>query len=165
MRFGWQMIKNFGNISLMKILLLAVLAVLAVSCAPSERLVSEIPRFAGVYARITIEGTDSITLFTQMTLSMREKASSHGFVFRAYNTGSTSVNALWFRIAGQQAQSYFRADEVRDNDKKNRVVLTLLTDPNPPPLPEIFNDSLVLLLSDLSDRLNLPPTRFKVELK
>ncbi len=149
----------------MKFFLLAFLATIAVSCSPSARIVSEIPSYAGVYARITIEGADSIESLTQITISMREKAAGHGFVFRAYNSGSTSVNALWIRVAGQQAQTYFRADEIRDNDKKNRVVFTLLTDPNPPPLKEVFNDSLGALLSDLADRLKLPLNKFKVELR
>ncbi len=141
------------------------LAFLAVSCTPNERIVSEIPSYAGIYARITIEGADSIESLTQITVSMREKAAGHGFIFRAYNSGSTSVNALWIRVAGQQAQTYFRADEIRENDKKNRVVFTLLTDPSPPPLKEVFNDSLGSLLSDLADRLKLPLSQFKVELR
>ncbi len=144
---------------------LGLLFAFLVSCAPSQRVVSEIPSFAGVYAKITLVGVDSIDTFTQMTISMRERATAHGFVFRAYNTGSTSISALWLRIVGQQAQTYFRADEIRDNDKKNRVIITVLTDPSPPPLQDIFNESLGLFLNDLADRLKIPTKNIKVELR
>ncbi|MFN3267041.1 MAG: hypothetical protein ACK41E_09405 [Deinococcales bacterium] len=143
----------------------AMLALLFVACAPSERVVSEIPSYVSVYATITLEGVDSLDTFTQMTISMREKAANHGFIFRAYNTSSTSISALWIKVAGQSAQTYFRADEIKENDKKNRVVLTLLTDPNPPPLVDTFNRSLGDMLTDLADRLKLPYNKIKIQLK
>jgi hypothetical protein len=144
---------------------LALMVLLMVSCAPSERVVSEIPSYAGVYGKITLNGVDSLDTFTQMTISMREKAANHGFVFRAYNTGSTSINALWIKIAGQSAQAYFRADDIRDNDKKNRVVITILTDPSPPPLRDVFNKSLSDMLTDVADRLKLSYNKITIELK
>jgi hypothetical protein len=144
---------------------LALMVLLMVSCAPSERIVSEIPSYAGVYGKVTLTGVDSLDTFTQMTLSMREKAASHGFIFRAFNTGSTSINALWIRVAGQSAQTYFRADDIRENDKKNRVVITLLTDPSPPPLRVDFNKSLSDMLTDVADRLKLPYKNINIELK
>jgi hypothetical protein len=144
---------------------LAFLMLAIVSCAPSERIVSEIPSFAGVYGKITINGVDSLDTFTQMTISMREKAASHGFIFRAYNSGSTSINALWIKVAGQSAQSYFRADDIRDNDNKNRVVITILTDPSPPPLRAAFNKSLSDMLVDVADRLKLAYNKISIELK
>jgi hypothetical protein len=144
---------------------LAFLVLVFVACAPSERIVSEIPSYAGVYGKITLNGVDSLDTFTQMTISMREKAASHGFIFRAYNSGSTSINALWIKVAGQTAQSYFRADEIRDNDKKNRVVITILTDPSPPPLREVFNQSLSDMLTDVADRLKLAYKNITIEPK
>jgi hypothetical protein len=147
----------------MKLILMALLALFVVSCAPSQIATSEIPKFATPYVRITFEGTDSLELFTQMTLTMREKSATHGFIFRSYNTGSTSVNALWLKIAGQSAETYFRADNIRENDQKERVSMTLLTDPSPPPLINVFNQSLVVLLDDLSGRLKIPSNKIKIE--
>jgi hypothetical protein len=144
---------------------LAFLVLVFVACAPSERVVSEIPSYAGVYGKITLNGVDSLDTFTQMTISMREKAANHGFLFRAYNSGSTSINALWIKVAGQSAETYFRADEIRDNDKKNRVVITILTDPSPPPLREVFNKSLSDMLTDVADRLKLAYNKITIELK
>ncbi len=149
----------------MKFILILALAVFLGSCTPTDRIVTEIPSYAGVYARVTIEGADSIEVLTQLAISTREKSANHGFVFRAFNQSSTSINALWIKIGGQSAQTYFRADEIRINDPKNRVVMSVLSDPNPPPLTNIFNQSLRVLLEDLADRLKLPLSQFKVELK
>jgi hypothetical protein len=147
----------------MKKLHIALIGLTLISCNPSQRIVSEIPSYAGAYAKITIEGTDSLESLTQMTISMKEKSANHGFIFRAFNTGSTSINALWIKIAGQSAQTYFRADDIRENDKKNRVVITLLSDPNPPPINNIFDKSIVVLVEDLQDRLKLPSNKIKIE--
>ncbi len=149
----------------MKFLSLFLLLFVFVACAPEQRRTNEIPSFAGVYGKITIEGVDSLDFLTQTTISMRERAAAHGFIFRAFNDSSTAINALWLKIAGQSAETYFRADEIRENDKINRVVVTVLTDPSPPPLRDNFNNSLRDLLIDVADRLKLPLNNIKVELK
>ncbi len=147
----------------MKRYLIAFIGMILISCTSSQRIVTEIPSYAGAYARITLEGTDSFETLTQMTISMREKSAGHGFIFRALNSGGTAVNALWIKIAGQSAQTYFRADNIRENDKKKIVVITVLSDPNPPPVFNIFDQSIVELVQDLQDRLKLPGNKIKIE--
>ena len=147
----------------MKKLLIALIGMTLISCTPSERIVSEIPSFAGAYARITLDGTDSLESLTQMSISMREKSASHGFIFRALNSSGTAVNALWIKVAGQSAQTYFRAENIRENDKKKIVIITVLSDPNPPPLPNVFSQSIVTIVEDLQDRLKLPKANIKIE--
>ena len=147
----------------MKRFLIALIGLTLISCAPSERIVSEIPSYAGVYARITLEGTDALEALTQLSISMREKSANHGFIFRALNSSGTAVNALWIKIAGQTAQTYFRSENIRENDQKKIVVITVLSDPNPPPLTNIFNQSIVTMVEDLQDRLRIPSNKIKIE--
>ncbi len=154
---------HLGKLATMKKLLIALVGITLISCTPTERIVSEIPSYAGAYARITLNGTDSLETLTQLSVSMREKSANHGFIFRALNSGGTAVNALWIKVAGQSAQTYFRADNIRDNDQKKIVVITVLSDPNPPPLTNVFNQSVVSLVEDLQDRLRLPTNKIKIE--
>jgi hypothetical protein len=147
----------------MKRFFIALLGLTLIACAPSPRVTNEIPSFAGAYAQITLEGTDALETLTQMTISMREKSANHGFVFRAFNSSSTAINALWLKIAGQSAETYFRADNIRENDQKKRVIITLLSSPNPPSSIGVFNQSIVILLEDLQDRLKIPSNKIKIE--
>jgi uncharacterized lipoprotein YmbA len=137
---------------------------LLVACAPDGKTPTyEVPLQASEFAAITFEGVGSIDVLAQMSVAMNETNS--GFIFKGYNQYSTAINAFWSKVAGQSAQVYFVANDVNTNDRQNRTVLSVVTDPGPPPLVETFKVSLRDLLLSTIERLKLDPKQVKVVLK
>jgi hypothetical protein len=137
---------------------------LLVACAPDGKAPTyEVPLEAREFASITFEGVGSIDVLAQMSVAMNETNS--GFIFKGYNQFSTSINAFWSKVAGQNAQAYFVANDVNTNDRQGRTVLSVVTDPGPPPLVETFKVSLRDLLISTVERLKLDPKNVKVILK
>jgi hypothetical protein len=145
----------------MRILMIALLGVLA-ACAPtSGSPTRNVAPEAKPYARMFLEGPDLIDSVS--TLAVVTDNANTGFAFLGFNDERTAVATSYIPIAGLPARVYFVAEDIKQGENVTGTLFRVLTDPSPPPLPQRFETSLVKLAEALKEKFGEKLYSIKLE--
>jgi hypothetical protein len=134
----------------MRILMIALLGLSALgltACGPMTTPTRNVVPEAKPYARMILEGPDSIDSLA--TLAVVTDSGDTGFAFLGFNEERSAVATSYIPIAGLPARVYFVAEDIKQGENVTGTLFRVLTDPAPPPLPQRFEANLVKLADAL----------------
>ncbi len=144
----------------MRFLALALLAAL-IACAPANNKFYPVPDYAKPFAKITLQGPDSLDTIAVLATALDE--GKGGFVAKGFNEERTAVATSWLKVAGQVARVYFVVDDVKTGDAVTGSTIVVLTEPSPPPTPNLLARSLIEVIENVVDRFKGKVTKFNIE--